>query len=616
MEHNVQNDEGICTMQWILLGATSTVTLLASLAFRDQSVDNIIVYGGKFNETLLSNGTDLGSLFNKTGGVSICEAFDEVDCGRVNLAIISGSVSAAVSIVIAPWKNSPAVCQAEAAMLLLIMWTCGVIFITFGTGPGTVMSTIYFATWASFFLSLNIVTKTMGMHIDKPNQEPAEPDTIGEEFALDDSDAHTNTAENQKIYTVDADEQTSKASKKPDNNSSRPRVRRRTDVTTRGEIFETAYAQLNVRRNPSTSDLRRQYTGGSMFESVLENTVVYDAARSPKTPMSADMSDGKHRIEQLQHWVALLVSSTVCLCSVFPSLPESSSRTTNDVIAIIVASASIGLSCLGYLCCVRATKVARSVEVLLTCGCAFAWAFGMRFIFSAAYRRYDLSNETISTVEKEDPNVFFSTWACLVISLVLIARWLKLSVISTDWFLLSCFSFALMGTSLIHYHETITISNGDGSEVEVRKCQIRDVTDCDRVQASAWFGLASGALAIVICLMTVFVIPKLDQFFFMTILHVVVAFLFLLLWISGVGIVAYGTGHGSRAGSAYLQVWACVFLALDVATTNMVVLIKEWKARNKDIDTSHEPASDDVIYEGSRVVEEANGRPESVEAAN
>jgi hypothetical protein len=116
--------------------------------------------------------------------------------------------------------------------------------------------------------------------------------------------------------------------------------------------------------------------------------------------------------------------------------------------------------------------------------------------------------------------------------------------------------------------------------------------------------------------MTVFVIPKLDQFFFMTILHVVVAFLFLLLWISGVGIVAYGTGHGSRAGSAYLQVWACVFLALDVATTNMVVLIKEWKARNKDIDTSHEPASDDVIYEGSRVVEEANGRPESVEAAN
>lgn len=44
---------------------------------------------------------------------------------------------------------------------------------------------------------------------------------------------------------------------------------------------------------------------------------------------------------------------------------------------------------------------------------------------------------------------------------------------------------------------------------------------------------------------------------------------------AAVGVIAYGTGHGSQAGSVYLEVWACVFLSLDIATTNLVLLIRE-----------------------------------------
>mmetsp|Transcript_22712 Transcript_22712/g.53796 ORF Transcript_22712/g.53796 Transcript_22712/m.53796 type:complete len:789 (+) Transcript_22712:217-2583(+) len=621
VEHNIQNDEGICSMQWILLGSTSVVTLLSALSFREYSAENIIVFAG--NGTLKLNGTaDMDELRNSssTAGDSVCQVFDQVDCGRVDLAICFGAISSAASLVIAPWRNAPVVCQAEAAVLLLTMWIVGVVLLTFETGPGKIMNTIYFSTWINFFLSLNIATKTLGMYIDLPKQDSDEPDrdtNVEEDNDNIECDEQTKADMNANDINTDCDEQSAQAPDKQTKDGSNQFMRKRPTTMERGEIFQTAFSKLTYRRNPSASTIRRQYTGGSLFESVNEDfAVITDPLSTEETSESPDSKIARERMRQLQHWAALLISSIVCLCSLYPSLPPKSSRTTDDKVSIAVPSASIGLSCLGYLSCIRTTKCARCSELLFIGSCGVAWAFGMRFIFRTEYLTHNSYDIEISTIEKLDPNVFFSTWAGLLISILLLTRWLKLSLESTDWFLLSFFSFALMGTSLVSYNDTIRIVSDDGTEVEFRTCEREEATDCDRMRASAWLGIVSGAVAMIICPMSIFVIPGLDAFISMTI-HVVIGILFLLAWMIGVGIIAYGTGHGAQTGSAYIEVWACVFLALDIATTNIVLLIKERKRRRQNIEHHDDVASndDDDDGEAKESEEEANATPESADVA-
>ena len=46
---------------------------------------------------------------------------------------------------------------------MLFAWCFAVSYLTFGSGPGTSLGNIYFATWIGFFVALNLVT-TSGRH--------------------------------------------------------------------------------------------------------------------------------------------------------------------------------------------------------------------------------------------------------------------------------------------------------------------------------------------------------------------------------------------------------------------------------------------------------------------
>ena len=116
-QYDVQKDESIATIQWILLASSSFVVMISGIAFRDRNVQTVETYLG--NETQIEEGK------------SICEVDENIDCNRVYLAIILGAISACISTLIAFWRHFPRLCQAEVSFLLLVAWLCGVIFLTF-----------------------------------------------------------------------------------------------------------------------------------------------------------------------------------------------------------------------------------------------------------------------------------------------------------------------------------------------------------------------------------------------------------------------------------------------------------------------------------------------------
>jgi hypothetical protein len=79
-------------------------------------------------------------------------------CKRTQFAVYLGLCSGFVAMTMFGFKQAPLHCQGLVSFLLLASWCCGVSYITFGTGPGITMGNVYFATWISLFLCLNITT--------------------------------------------------------------------------------------------------------------------------------------------------------------------------------------------------------------------------------------------------------------------------------------------------------------------------------------------------------------------------------------------------------------------------------------------------------------------------
>lgn len=79
-------------------------------------------------------------------------------CNRNLFAIILGVSSGVVAAAMIPMKNAPPSCQAVIAVLMLTAWSCGVSYITFNGGPGSTLGNVYFSTWISLYLCVNITT--------------------------------------------------------------------------------------------------------------------------------------------------------------------------------------------------------------------------------------------------------------------------------------------------------------------------------------------------------------------------------------------------------------------------------------------------------------------------
>jgi hypothetical protein len=328
--HDIQKEGGLATVRWILLGSSSFVVMISALAYRDASYDTVESYLG--NQTA-AFGSQIES------GTSICELNEEVDCVRVGFALVLGAISAAASTSVAAWKNAPKLCQSEVSFLLLVAWIAGVALLTFKTGPGKIIGNIYFGTWMSLFISLDIFIAT----IKAAQEDTTSGGAIVEERA--------NTA-------VDRD-----------------------------DFFGVAHDQLEIqvagwssgRRGSDSTHRIRKGSSSVMFSSIGEwhspsksvdanGTLSHDTAPDASQTSQKIVQAKQHKLTRLEFWILLLLLSCVCLSALYSNLPGKGDREKFEVFALAAPSASIGLSFCGYIACLMPHKVARYAELVLVCG--------------------------------------------------------------------------------------------------------------------------------------------------------------------------------------------------------------------------------------------------------
>jgi hypothetical protein len=80
-------------------------------------------------------------------------------CRQTKFAISAGVIGTLASAMFTIFQNSYTIMREHewaGSIVMLITWTFGLVYITFGEGPGHSIGNLYFATWGSFVLSVLI----------------------------------------------------------------------------------------------------------------------------------------------------------------------------------------------------------------------------------------------------------------------------------------------------------------------------------------------------------------------------------------------------------------------------------------------------------------------------
>lgn len=327
VSHDIQHDDGVATVQWILLGSSSFVVMISAHTFRDASYDTVISYLGN-NTKEFQEQLDADS--------SICMVNQEIDCTRVTLAVVLGAVSAVTAICVAAWMNAPKLCQSELSLLLVISWVVGVALLTFDTGPGKIMGNIYFGTWASLLISVDIFFTTIKA---SQNESPGGETDVG-------ADAASNAVDRDAIFGV-----------------------------AQGRLGIPIAGWSSERRGSVGSSRIRKGLSSVLFSSVGEWNGPSEAISSNERNSQVSTSEiaqsttqrslqaQRHKLTRLEFWILLLLLSSVCLSALFPALSDKDQRTRHQVFALAAPSVCIALSACGYITCLMQQKGARYAEL-------------------------------------------------------------------------------------------------------------------------------------------------------------------------------------------------------------------------------------------------------------
>ncbi|KAG7368857.1 hypothetical protein IV203_031600 [Nitzschia inconspicua] len=524
--HEIQHEEGIATVEWILLGSTSFVVMISALAYRDSSLDTITAFLG--NQT---------SVYKEQiqSGTTICELSEKISCSRVALAIVLGAISASTATSVAAWKNAPQLCQSELSFLLLVAWIAGVALLTFDTGPGQTIGNIYCGTWLSLLLSLNIFFRTIKAAQEEESSSPG--NEIVEDY-LATSMGHDD------FFGVAHD---------------------------RLEIQVAGWSS-GRRGSLSTSRIRKGLSS-VMFSSIGEWNWPRETMNTNDGPSQVPAldvehtSNGKsvqakrHKLTRLEFWIILMLLSSVCLSALFSISPSKGDRERYEIFALATPSLSIALSFCGYITCLMPQNGARYAELVLGFLEVFVWTAGAHVLSRIEETALfpGVNNQT-----EPNSNVMLSTWGAFIMSLLLITSWWKASLTVTYLVLLVAFSFAMMLSSIFAYRDEVTVENDDGSYTNARVCAVLSEKGCDRILLGQYLGMASGIVSLIMIAMTK--APVLA--------HVIISALLFTAWAVGVSLIAYGSGHGASAGDVFLEVWMCFFLSLDIMTSNIAICFK------------------------------------------
>lgn len=132
----------------------------------------------------------------------------------------------------------------------------------------------------------------------------------------------------------------------------------------------------------------------------------------------------------------------------------------------------------------------------------------------------------------------------------------------------------MMISSYFAYSAEVLVEQEDGSYTATRICSLLKNYSCNRILLGQYLGLASGVISLIMIPMTMF--PMM--------LHLFVSTLLFIGWSVGVSLIAYGSGHGTSAGDVFIEVWACVFLSLDILTTNIAIVVRTRELGNDSSD--------------------------------
>jgi hypothetical protein len=147
-------------------------------------------------------------------------------------------------------------------------------------------------------------------------------------------------------------------------------------------------------------------------------------------------------------------------------------------------------------------------------------------------------DEGFLTQTLEKANIFFSTWMCVIVSVILVTSWFRASITTSDWVLLGVVSLALLGSSVVFFKENVTIFTEDGTVITVPKCaHPTDLieTSCKRVTLGFYLGLCSSVISFIM-------VPlyRLDPSW-----HLMASTALLITWSVGVAYITFSTGAGA-----------------------------------------------------------------------
>jgi hypothetical protein len=104
-------------------------------------------------------------------------------CRQTKFAISAGVIGTFVSVLITIFQANYNMAQKHewfGSIAMLITWTFGLVYITFGEGPGHAIGNLYFATWGSFVLSILIFAECYREYL-AIREQAANPFTISDD---------------------------------------------------------------------------------------------------------------------------------------------------------------------------------------------------------------------------------------------------------------------------------------------------------------------------------------------------------------------------------------------------------------------------------------------------
>jgi hypothetical protein len=317
-QENIHSGNSLTTTQWILLGSMSFFVTISGIAFRDEAESKYVEMDISSSSTITT--TNNNSTGPTSTSIPLCD-LEDYNCYRVNLAIILGSVSAAIACIVIPWRGYSPKCHVDVSAMLFVAWFVSVWYLTFDSGPGRAFGNIYFGTWAALYLSLNIL-----------------------------------------ILSSTMDETTMNLASSGSRASSRIR---------RDDVWEVAYGRLDM-LTPRHYSNRRENDGELFFSPEewpgMDTSGFMDDGGEEQERAYALSKDAKirsYQIQQLEMWSILGIASAINLTAMVDTFEEIDEKEIADRYILCVPSMSIIFAVLGFSTCLRNSISAKRIQVAM-----------------------------------------------------------------------------------------------------------------------------------------------------------------------------------------------------------------------------------------------------------